>query len=944
MMLNRRGQSLIEVILVMFLFAVLGTGLLSTLLSSMLVSSRGVEFTLASGYIQEGIEAVRSIRNRDWSELTNGTHGLSTNSGYYVFAGTSDSLDGGRFTRTITVEDVYRTGSLTGDIAETGILDAATKRITINVTWEVPAGLTKNIDAVFFVTNVNQQSWVQTLTADFEAGFENSTTMTTNANGEVTLRAHNSDWENVESLYRFGLIGGGDRKAIYADPDSDLVFVLGDTDTGEEFHILDMSDVSENQPTVIAAYECASCNDFAVRNGYVYLVAHESGPGAEVLILSIPTLSTVGTINLPRSSSANGVDIQGTTLVVVRGYDTDEEEIVFYDVSDPSGPVYLGGADTEYLLDDVAYNGSYAFASGYDDTNEVTAVSQSTFSVIDTIDLSGTANTDGIDWFDSYVYVGKGNNSSGGELYKINVTDPANMVLSAELEVGDSVNDVKIDTNGDYLVAATRYDTKNFFIVDIPTFLETHSGDLYGGTQAESTDVFGSHGYVGTTTSGSDIEVFRVSPGGWDDAQLVSSANLSGNHDESTVWVEGNYAYMATENNGSNHDVFIYDISTPSSPTYLGSLDSNSDVNDLLVYGNYIYVATKDNAKEVTVIDVSTKTSPQIVGTFNAAGSADGLSLAREGTTLYLGREDGSDPEFYVLSLAIPSAPSLVGSMQFSKNIERMVANGTYVYAATEHDSQELTVIDASNPASPLPVASLDLAGNEDAQAIALNGTMLAIGRADGGSIDELAIVDISTPTSPQLLGSVDTEEEVSGVAWEDETFVHVATDTWQKEYQRFNVTNPALPALDATFALGYEGEGIFFNGVYAFVATEDNAGELKIIGQGAAPTDVVREGNFTSQPFDAGSEVSWDSLEWTSSGSGSVVFKIRTADTQASLDQATWVGPDGTPGSVFTIWGQGITEHPNATGTRWFQWKALLSGDGSSTPVLEDVTVRYSQ
>ncbi len=146
----QRGQSLLEVVLVTFLFGVLGTGLLATLLSSSVVSSRGIEYSLGTGYIQEGIEAVRSIRDRDWSELTNGTHGLTTAAGYYDFAGTSDSLDNENFIRTITLEDVYRSGSLTGDIAVSGILDAATKRVTVNVTWEVPAGLPKNIDAVFY--------------------------------------------------------------------------------------------------------------------------------------------------------------------------------------------------------------------------------------------------------------------------------------------------------------------------------------------------------------------------------------------------------------------------------------------------------------------------------------------------------------------------------------------------------------------------------------------------------------------------------------------------------------------------------------------------------------------------------------------------------------------------------------------------------------------------
>jgi hypothetical protein len=193
-------------------------------------------------------------------------------------------------------------------------------------------------------------------------------------------------------------------------------------------------------------------------------------------------------------------------------------------------------------------------------------------------------------------------------------------------------------------------------------------------------------------------------------------------------------------------------------------------------------------------------------------------------------------------------------------------------------------------------------------------------------------------------LGSTHLNDEINGVAFEGTSFVHTAGDDWQAQYQRWDITNPALPTLDAFFDLTTDGEGIFFNGVLVFVATESNTQELQIVGPGDPPTDYAREGNFTSQAFDAGGNVSWDSLEWITSGTGAVTFRIRTADTQANLATAQWVGPDGTSETVFNTWGQTIIEAPGATGRRWFQWKASLTGNGSSTPVLEDVTVRYSQ
>ena len=63
---DTKGSTLLEVVLVTFLFGVIGTGLVSTLISSSQTSKRGLEHTVAAGYIKEGIEATRSIRDRDW--------------------------------------------------------------------------------------------------------------------------------------------------------------------------------------------------------------------------------------------------------------------------------------------------------------------------------------------------------------------------------------------------------------------------------------------------------------------------------------------------------------------------------------------------------------------------------------------------------------------------------------------------------------------------------------------------------------------------------------------------------------------------------------------------------------------------------------------------------------------------------------------------------------
>ena len=138
------------------------------------------------------------------------------------------------------------------------------------------------------------------------------------------------------------------------------------------------------------------------------------------------------------------------------------------------------------------------------------------------------------------------------------------------------------------------------------------------------------------------------------------------------------------------------------------------------------------------------------------------------------------------------------------------------------------------------------------------------------------------------------------------------------------------------------DGVGIVENTSLVVLATNSTTQALQIIGPLSLP-DFSREAIFTSQAFDATAVTSWDSMDWTQSGTGTVQLMIRTADTQSNLAIANWVGPLGTSEIRFTVSGTPIVTDPNATGKRWIQWEAILSGNGTSTPSLLDVSASYS-
>jgi type II secretory pathway pseudopilin PulG len=939
---SQRGSLLVEVIIVTVIFGIIGTGLLATLASSSISAKQGAEYVVASGYIKEGIEAVRSLRDQDWALVTNGTHGLTTTNGYYEFNGTSDTLDGGTYTRTITVEDVYRNGSLSGDIDVSGVLDDNTKRVTVNLAWDVLDGRPQNIDAVFYVTNWAILGWTQTLLSEFNLGNRNSTVVTNSSGGEVVLNTTNDDWSGVAPLYEMDLAGGGDIVSMVVDENADRLYTLASSTGGNDVTLIDISDVTDVTPTVIAGYEANNCFDIEVANGFLYLACNEVSTGAEVIILNGGTLVSVGTIDLPGSFNATAIAVSGNTLIIGQEEDAIIDEVHLYDITNPASPSALGSTDVGQSINDLGASTTHAFAVTDNDSQEVIAIQLSDYTVVDTLDLSGGDNANGIDVVGTNLYVVR-DDGADSDFVLVDGSDPSGTGLSvtSSLEVSHNVNDVDIAPSGTWAALATNDNNEELVIVELSGFTIEETGDTSGSDNAQSVVIYGGYTYIGSESNSAEVSVLGVTAGGWGTPTLVGSADKAGNHDGEEIVVVGNRTYLATTNTNSGNELFVYDTTTPSTPVLLGSFNVGATVFGMDVVGNYAYLATSDNSRELDIIDVSTPSSMSRIGSYNASGGRNMLAVDVVGTVAFLGRDQSNQDEIWAIDVSTPSSPSLLDSLSYSSDINDVVVSGNYLYAATDNNSAEMAVFDISNPSAISYVTGVNSGGNNNAETIAITGSLVALGEAGG---NELVLIDVSNPLSPGILSETNTGGSTEGSYFADSTTLYLSTVGGNLEAQRWDVGNTSLPAQDMVYDLNGHGSSVSSDGTYAYFATGNDSLELQILGPSTASfTDYVREGTFTSQAFDSGStSTNWGSIEWTSSGTGTVQFMIRTANSEANLTTARWVGSDGTSSTTYTSSGQSITTDSSATGTQWVQWKVLLSGNSISTPVLQDVTLSY--
>lgn len=144
---KQKGQSLVELLLAMGVFVLAVTAITWLILDVYLADRAGRERMLATFLAKEGLEATRSIRDSDWSNLTAGTHGLAISGDNWIFQGTeedvSDRLREG--TRKIIVEEI----------------DPDRKKASSQVAWKLTEARSQDVSLITYLTN-----WTATVVAE----------------------------------------------------------------------------------------------------------------------------------------------------------------------------------------------------------------------------------------------------------------------------------------------------------------------------------------------------------------------------------------------------------------------------------------------------------------------------------------------------------------------------------------------------------------------------------------------------------------------------------------------------------------------------------------------------------------------------------------------------------------------------------------------------------
>ena len=424
LMHNKKGQSLIEILVVIALMAIVLPAIISGFIVTREARPQQQRRLRAAEIIKETQEAVRIIRENGWSNVAN------DDTYYPVVAGNSWTLTQGSeiidgITREIIITSVYRENGRI--VTSGGSLDPSTKAITIRLTWNQP--FTTTIQSDFYLTRyLENETYIQTKKIeDFDTGVLTDVITTQVDDGEVTLGAGGSgSWcapsTPVEEL---DLPKNGVANALTAIKGKAFA-TTGENASGVSFAKINITtntnppDASIPNPGTFDGYKT---NDVFGETNYAYIATDTNDE--EIVIINLTNMTKSGWFNASGSTDADSIYVYNN-----RGYMTQGSTLRIFDLSSKSGSRSQLGAISLYA--------------------------------------TGTSVVVQSDGSNTYAYVSIAGHAR--ELQIINVTNPNSLTTAGYADVnGQAAQDISINDTGTraYLITSESATQREFFIIDI---------------------------------------------------------------------------------------------------------------------------------------------------------------------------------------------------------------------------------------------------------------------------------------------------------------------------------------------------------------------------------------------------------------------------------------------------------------------------------------------
>ncbi|PLX25235.1 hypothetical protein C0580_03030 [Candidatus Parcubacteria bacterium] len=505
----------------------------------------------------------------------------------------------------------------------------------------------------------------------------------------------------------------------------------------------------------------------------------------------------------------------------------------------------------------------------------------------------------------NYAYVANGL----GGLFIYDVSDPANPTYVSDIDTGLAYN---IKVYGDYVYVA---DSSVIDIVDVstkssPSIVNTISDTggpndfvIQGTTMYVAWDQSGCSGYC---ADGWIIAYDITDP--LNPSEIASTANLGEYLKD--IYVEGDYLYASQSFwDSGDWSLTWYDISNPSAITQVNfTAATNEYTYGLAVVGQYVFMANSTDG-----VHVFSTSTDSLVHTYNTAGNA--VDLAINGDTMYIAEQNSS---IFDVDISNPLSISFNGTHS-STAAKGVFFKDGYLYVADNSAGLRTISIPSYVSSGTFTSQILDTSANSGFGNISWTST-----EPGGTSLS----VKVRTSNDAAMSGATAWASCDAVTSGNDISANNCVTDGHQ--YVQYQVT----------------------------LSSSESSRTPQLSDLSIQYTSYTN-GSLLSSAFNTQSSANvMGSVEWNSTGTGTIQMQIRTAPDDGA-DAPDWASGSGWCGPITCAATTGDTDYANSYHTssgssvhldqttgdddQWFQYRIwLTSADGASTPSVEDITMIY--
>ena len=312
---------------------------------------------------------------------------------------------------------------------------------------------------------------------------------------------------------------------------------------------------------------------------------------------------------------------------------------------------------------------------------------------------------------------------------------------------------------------------------------------------------------------------------------LVASVEVAPGTTCEGIATSGTYAYIAAGDAGFR----IYDISTPSNPSFVTSIDSLEYCESVVISGQYAYVAAGSRS---FIIDISNPSAPVYVGRMTGYGGYHQYVNVRSGYAYICNYDAGMQ----IVNVTNPASPVNVMEVPSGYRTARIIFDGNYGYVAI--GDAGVAIYSTVNPASPTYVTQIQTTGRAASLyygAITIGGTPTGhIFVANRNPAPGVSAINVSTPSAPITTSFLEAIPSATGSAYIPyylDGKVYVAYGT--AGLRIIDVTNPSNVTLLGTADLGGDSRAVVASGNYAYVAARDSGVYVVDVTNPASPQKI---------------------------------------------------------------------------------------------------------